>query len=61
MTHFGSKKEGIFKVKISLIESIKNDLSSSKKVIVLLSKTDSYPVIIYSFFFFIYFEKRMND
>ncbi len=30
MTHFGSKKVGIFKVKISSIENIKNDLSSSK-------------------------------
>jgi hypothetical protein len=30
MTHFGSKKEGIFTVKISSMENIKNDLSSSK-------------------------------
>jgi hypothetical protein len=30
MTHFASKKEGIFKVKILSIGSIKNDLNSLK-------------------------------
>jgi hypothetical protein len=60
MDHFVSKNEGIFKVKITLRESIKNDLSGLKKVILLLSNTDRKHGIIHAFFFFIYFKKYMN-